>query len=627
MDSRSSRICSAVAFAAIGLASCGDGGGSPAPVTVGGTVLGLTGSGLVLTNNGTDPLSVPRDGPFTFAVSVPEGAGYSVSVLTQPLNPSQTCAVANGTAQATAGGVKDVAIRCTTNEYTLGGVVAGLGAGRSVVLQNNGGETLTATASGAFAFASGIPNGTAYDVTVTTQPAGQICVVAVGSGTMPATNTSTVTVTCTTVWTWVSGANTANASGAYGTLGTGTTTNVPGAREGGVSWTDGAGHLWLFGGTGVDSTGVAGYLNDLWEYDPSSRQWTWRSGANTAYASGIGSGTYGTLGVGSTRNVPPARFAASSWIDTAGNLWLFGGLPDGGGFPLNDLWKYAPSTRQWTWMGGADTTGAIGTYGTLGVGSTTNVPGARQNATSWNDGAGNFWLFGGQGYGTNGFGLLNDLWKYTPSSQQWTWVSGANTADPDGSALGTYGTLGVGSMNNVPGGRFGAVGWIDNAGDLWLFGGSLLYAHGQLNDLWQYTPSTGQWTWVSGANTVNGPGTYGTRGTGSTTNVPGARYRPVSWTDNAGNLWLLGGFFNDSTGAFGMLNDLWKYTPSSQQWTWVSGANMPNDPGVYGTVDIASTDDVPAARELAVSWTDGSGSLWLFGGAGPVGLLNDLWRY
>jgi hypothetical protein len=504
-------------------------------------------------------------------------------------------------------------------------MVAGLGTGRSVVLENNDGDTLRATASGAFAFATKIPNGSGYDVTVLTQPTDQTCTVAVGSGTMPASNTNAVAVTCISVWTWVSGANTANAPGAYG--GMGMPTNVPGAREGGISWTDGSGNLWLFGGTGFDSTGVGGYLNDLWEYSQSSQQWTWWSGANTAYASGVGSGTYGTLGVGSTQNVPPARSAASSWTDTAGNLWLFGGLPDGGGFPLNDLWKYAPPTQQWTWMGGADTTGAIGTYGMLGVGSTTNVPGARQNATSWTDRAGNFWLFGGQGYGTNGFGLLNDLWKYTPSSQQWTWVSGANTADPNGNALGTYGTLGVGSTTNVPGGRFGAVSWTDSAGNLWLFGGSLLYSNGQLNDLWKYAPSTRQWTWVSGANTVNVPGTYGVLGTGATANIPGARYRPVSWSDNAGNLGLFGGFFNDSTGAFGMFNDLWEFTPSSRQWTWVSGANTPNDPGVYGTIGIGSMDDVPGARELAVSWTDSSGNLWLFGGAGPAGLLNDLWRY
>ncbi len=231
------------------------------------------------------------------------------------------------------------------------------------------------------------------------------------------------------------------------------------------------------------------------------------------------------------------------------------------------------------------------------------------------------------------FGLLGDLWRFTPSTQQWTWMGGADMADPNGNALGSYGTLGIASATNLPGERFGAASWTDNAGNLWLFGGSLLYSNGQLNDLWKYTPSTGQWTWMSGANTVNAQGIYGTLGIGSKTNVPGARYRPIAWTDKSGNLWLFGEYFIDSTatptppGAFGMFNDLWVYTPSSQQWTWVSGSNTPNAAGIYGTQGIGSPTNVPTARELAISWTDSSGDFWLFGGAGPFGELNDLWRY
>jgi N-acetylneuraminic acid mutarotase len=256
------------------------------------------------------------------------------------------------------------------------------------------------------------------------------------------------------------------------------------------------------------------------------------------------------------------------------------------------------------------------------------VPGARQGAASWTDNAGNFWLFGGQGNDSTGaFGLLGDLWRYAPSTQQWTWMGGANTADPEGDALGSYGTLGVGSTANMPGERFGAIAWTDNAGNLWLFGGSLMYSNGQLNDLWKYTPSTQQWTWVSGANTVNAKGIYGTLGIGSTTNAPGARYRPVAWTDNTGNLRLFGGYFIDPTGTFGDFNDFWEYAPSNQEWRWVSGANTANAPGIYGTEGVGSQANVPTARELAISWTDGSGNLWLFGGAGPSGLLNDLWRY
>jgi hypothetical protein len=64
--------------------------------TIGGTVSGLSGTGLVLRNNGGDNLAVPANGAFTFSTAIASGAAYSVTVLTQPSNPSQSCTVANG---------------------------------------------------------------------------------------------------------------------------------------------------------------------------------------------------------------------------------------------------------------------------------------------------------------------------------------------------------------------------------------------------------------------------------------------------------------------------------------------------------------------------------------------------
>lgn len=78
---------------------------------------------------------------------------------------------------------------------TVGGVVSGLGAGKSVVLQNNGGDNLTVGANGAFTFPTSVVIHTTYAVTVSTQPAGQRCVVANGFGLAdgPVTN---VAVSC-----------------------------------------------------------------------------------------------------------------------------------------------------------------------------------------------------------------------------------------------------------------------------------------------------------------------------------------------------------------------------------------------------------------------------------------------
>src|SRR5215470_1800871 len=106
------------------LSACGGGSGSLAPVTVGGMVSGLVGSGLTLADNGADSLRIPSDGPFTFSRTVPQGGAYSVSVLTQPTSPSQTCEVANGSGQAVTGKVTGVTVNCTTNHYTVGGSIS-----------------------------------------------------------------------------------------------------------------------------------------------------------------------------------------------------------------------------------------------------------------------------------------------------------------------------------------------------------------------------------------------------------------------------------------------------------------------------------------------------------------------
>ncbi|MCL7983389.1 MAG: YncE family protein, partial [marine benthic group bacterium] len=66
----------------------------PVTYTVGGTVSGLTGT-VALLNNGGDGLSVSADGGFTFATPLADGAGYAVTVGTQPAG--QTCEVASGT--------------------------------------------------------------------------------------------------------------------------------------------------------------------------------------------------------------------------------------------------------------------------------------------------------------------------------------------------------------------------------------------------------------------------------------------------------------------------------------------------------------------------------------------------
>lgn len=211
--SRWSRIRSgvgvgAMCIAALSLAACGGGGGSspssqttppppPTQYTIGGQVSGLSGTGLVLQDNGGDNLAVSASGAFTFATKVNSGAAYSVTVMTQP--SGQTCKVANGTGTASAN-VTNVAVTCASSAstVTIGGTVTGLTGTTGLMLQDNGGDTLTVTQNGPFTFATPLATGAAYAVTVSTQPSSptQTCAVASGTGTTSTTNVTSVAVTC-----------------------------------------------------------------------------------------------------------------------------------------------------------------------------------------------------------------------------------------------------------------------------------------------------------------------------------------------------------------------------------------------------------------------------------------------
>jgi hypothetical protein len=143
-------------------------------------------------------------------------------------------------------------------------------------------------------------------------------------------------------WTFVSGLPTGNAPGVYGMQGTAAAGNMPGARSQAVGWHDSSGALWLYGGSGYDSTGLLGSLNDLWKFDPLGGTWTWVNGATMGNALGA----YGTQGIAAATNVPGGRQVGATWFSANNTLWMFGGFGLGSvaGSPryLNDLWFIVP---------------------------------------------------------------------------------------------------------------------------------------------------------------------------------------------------------------------------------------------------------------------------------------------
>jgi hypothetical protein len=102
--------------------------------------------------------------------------------------------VANGSGAVGNANVTTASVSCTS-QYTVGGTLTGLNG--TVVLQDNGGNNLTLTANGSFAFTTALVSGAAYAVTVLTQPTRQTCVVSSGSGKVASANVTSVSVNCT----------------------------------------------------------------------------------------------------------------------------------------------------------------------------------------------------------------------------------------------------------------------------------------------------------------------------------------------------------------------------------------------------------------------------------------------
>lgn len=359
------------------------------------------------------------------------------------------------------------------------------------------------------------------------------------------------------IWTWVSGSDVINQLGIYGTLGTTSSLNRPGARTSPVTWTDNSGNLWLFGGRGFDQYGSLNILNDLWKYDITLNQWTWVGGNNTANQPGL----YGLTGVASVTNIPGAREMAAGWKDNAGDLWLFGGRGMGfstgsGQGVLSDLWKYSVTGNSWTWVKGGNSIGAPGVYGTLGVPSASLAPGGRQGAVSWKDNSGNLWLFGGSGLGLTGTsGYLNDVWKYEILTDTWTWVKGGKLVN----RFSLPGKAGVAHPSSRPGGRAQCTAWPGNNNTIYVMGGRGMSVSGGsqlLNDLWVFSTATAEWTYLRGGFTEMA-GSYGTQTVTAGSNAPGSGYYRMGWKDLSGNFWLFGGNGRDVNATTGALNELW----------------------------------------------------------------------
>jgi hypothetical protein len=202
MKSFSMRHVLALALA-LSLAACG---GGKATFTIGGTVTGLQYPGMVLTTNGQDvavnPAAKNADGTvpnvsFAFPTQLEYGDVYDVTIKSPPAH--QDCAVSGQYAKDTAGRLSsiNIPVACGLSQHFIGGTISGLTVDGLVLTNGSTGGTYTAnTGATTFTFAGKVTYGNTYGVTVLTQPAGLVCSVANGTGTMADADVNTMAVTC-----------------------------------------------------------------------------------------------------------------------------------------------------------------------------------------------------------------------------------------------------------------------------------------------------------------------------------------------------------------------------------------------------------------------------------------------
>ena len=158
-----------------------------------------------LLNNGVDLIGVgAHTGPYQFTAPVATGNPYDVTIERQPSTPAQTCIVSNGSG-IMGGSDVTVGIDCPyPSAFSVGGTISGLASPTDKVSVLYGADNINFfidryLPNGPFAFTAAEVSpvaGTAYSVTIASQPVGQRCDVVGGSGTVGAGDVTSIRITC-----------------------------------------------------------------------------------------------------------------------------------------------------------------------------------------------------------------------------------------------------------------------------------------------------------------------------------------------------------------------------------------------------------------------------------------------
>ena len=192
----------------------------------------------------------------------------------------------------------------------------------------------------------------------------------------------------------------------------------------------------------------------------------------------------------------------------------------------------------------------------------------------------------------------------------WTWMSGDTTNAPS-----VHGLPGQFDPSFHPLFQYEANSWKDKQGNFWYM------VNG--DSLWEYDPVINQWAFIKGSGTTV---SHGIKGVSDPFNTPGSRFLcTLTWVDTSGNFWMY-----SAMSSSGFLADMWRYEPATNEWTWMSGGNTPNDAGVQGIKGVPSVNNYPGMRaEVSTAWVDSSANtLWFYGGQTQYNTGgNDTWKY
>ncbi len=132
-------------------------------------VTGLKGEGLLLRNNGGDDLALTGNGRHAFPTELLDLESYDVTIEAQPTNPLQTCTLLDRTSGVVAAAGVSMRLNCVTEQFSIGVTVTGLTTD-TLVLRKDGTYDLEVTTNGTYQFPTALDDGSAYEVTVATEP-------------------------------------------------------------------------------------------------------------------------------------------------------------------------------------------------------------------------------------------------------------------------------------------------------------------------------------------------------------------------------------------------------------------------------------------------------------------------